>query len=357
MIVTLTCSPTLDRTLAVAGVRRGQENWSADSALEPGGDGITVTRALLAHGAQSTAVLPIGGVTGRQMTLLLSDAGVPFAPVPITGSLRVDTAVVEPGGTTTTFHERGPSLCAQEAFALLACTDDQLQGASRDESVPGAGWLAVCGPLATGLPEDFYATVVRRAHTYGAQVAVAVPGQGLRHALDAGPDLVAVNRAELAQVAGGDLPTLVEVRRAAQDLVRRGVPVVIITLGADGAMLVSDHECLHARASGVRPVCTAGAGPALLAGVLHALDQGAPADRALMTGVAWGAAAVQQPGLHPPGPAQTAASTVNLSRSNDALPDSVLRPAQPPPGQARGRPRPRHRAERAWSNPATARSA
>ncbi|TWP36530.1 1-phosphofructokinase family hexose kinase [Leekyejoonella antrihumi] len=304
MIVTLTTNPCVDRTLEVSVLKRGQVNRAVHSTLEAGGKGVNVSRALLAHGAETAAVLPTGGPSGRLLTLLLADAEVFFTPVPIRGVLRVNTTVVESDGTTTKLNETGPTLSGEEAFGLLAATDD-LMGNAR--------WLAVCGSLAPGLPPDFYAVAVRRAHTYGVHVALDVSGTALERALPAGPDLIAPNRVELAEIVGTNLETLGQVRSAAEDLVRSGIPTVIVSLGRDGALLVTDGVALHARANRVRTVSTVSAGDSLLAGVLHAADQGLEPSEILSTGVQWGTAAVRLSGSRVPSPTDIADLSVTVT--------------------------------------------
>jgi len=291
MIVTLTPRPSLDRILTMQSAARGNLTRSAYSILEPGGEGIHVTRALLAHGARTTAVLPIGGAIGQAMALLLTDTGVPFAPVATARSLPLSTTIVEADGATTTFHEAGPTLNSEETSALLARTDDQLHDAS---------WLALCGPLATGLPQDFYATAIRRAHTYGTQVAVSAHGEAMGHALAAGPDLVYLSGADLAEVLHLEVSTREDAHRAGEGLVRGGIPTVVITLDTGDAMLLTDRGSWHAHVVAGEPThCPGATSAALLAGVLHALEQGAPTDQAMAQGAAWANATRQQAETQP----------------------------------------------------------
>lgn len=311
MIVTLTTNPSLDRTLTLDALRRGEVNRATASTVEPGGKGVNVTRALVTHGTPSTAVLPVGGASGRLLTILLGEDDTPYAPVTIDGVLRVNTTVVEPDGTTTKLNETGPSLTSHEADALLAEVEKLL--------VPG-GWLAVCGSLAPGLPADFCGTAVQRARAGGAHTAVDCSGPALRQAADARPDLIAPNRVELADLVGARLDTIGQVRGAATELVRSGIPMVITSLGRDGALLVTADRALHARATPVRPVSTVGAGDSLLAGVLHSLDRDPDLEQALTTGVRWGTAAVRLPGTRPPRPTDIADLTVDvLPFTDDSL--------------------------------------
>jgi 1-phosphofructokinase len=112
--------------------------------------------------------------------------------------------------------------------------------------------------------------------------------------------VVKPNREELAEVAGRALETLTDVVDAARSLLARGVGNVLVSLGSEGALLVTDGLALHARTEPVTPRSTVGAGDATLAGFLGA---GGDGPEALRAAVGWGTAAVRLPGTEMPGPA------------------------------------------------------
>ncbi|NUR79138.1 MAG: 1-phosphofructokinase, partial [Dermatophilaceae bacterium] len=116
------------------------------------------------------------------------------------------------------------------------------------------------------------------------------------------PHLIKPNHEELAELVDHDLPTLGHVRDAARELVAGGIEVVAVSLGGDGALLVTDGASAHARATITAPLSTVGAGDCMLAGLLHGLSAGLDPADALMTGVRWGAAAVTLPGSRVPTP-------------------------------------------------------
>ena len=59
MIVTFTANPSLDRTVALSGpLERGEVQRAVSVRQESGGKGVNVSRALVASGLESVAVLP-----------------------------------------------------------------------------------------------------------------------------------------------------------------------------------------------------------------------------------------------------------------------------------------------------------
>lgn len=313
MIVTVTPNPSVDRTITLDELRRGEVQRARATRMDPGGKGINVSRALAAQGTDTLAILPVGGGHGTIMTELLRQAGTRVRAVPIAEAIRANVALVEPDGTTTKINELGPMLAPQEVGAFLAAFSESVD----DDTA----WVVGCGSLPPGLPPSTYADLVRLVHERGARVAVDSSGEPFTHAVAAGPDLVKPNRVELGELVRRDLPTLRDVVDAARGLIAGGIGEVLVSLGRDGAVLVTADEVLLASATVAKPVSTVGAGDCTLAGYLHATSIGLSAAQALSCAVAFGAAAVGLPGSAVPTPAQVAAVDVQLDDSPDpALP-------------------------------------
>ena len=309
MIITLTPNPSLDRTVSITDLQRGEVQRATASRLDPGGKGVNISRALTAHKAPTLAVLPAGGPQGHLLAELLEGAGIEVAIVPIGGSIRANIALVEPDGTTTKINEPGPLLSGAEVDALLAGAVATL--------AEQPSWLVGSGSLPPGVHEDLYADLVRRCRDAGVRVAIDASGLALRHGVAAGPDLIKPNLEELEELVDRSLTTLGDVLNAARDLVAGGVATVVVSLGGHGALLVSESVIAHAVAPVSAPLSTVGAGDALLAGYLYATGTGSGTVEALCTGVSWGAAAVSLPGSRMPTPADVIGIQVSLTNDPD----------------------------------------
>ena len=291
MILTITLNPSVDRTIAVDALRRGEVHRATSGRVDAGGKGINVARALTAHGVKATAVVVLGGHEGEHLAGLLAEAGIEVVGVPVRGAIRSNVTVVEPDGTTTKLNEPGPALSAQEVSALL----DAVAEHARD-----AEWVVVSGRLPPGLDVDLYARMTRLAVSSGARVALDTSGPALAAGVTAGPALVKPNTEELVELVGRPLDSLDDVVTACREVVAAGAGAVLASLGADGAVLVDGGTVLHARGPQVHPLSSVGAGDALLAGFLAAGGRGRAA---LAEAVAWGTAAVSLPGSRMPEPA------------------------------------------------------
>jgi 1-phosphofructokinase len=315
VIITVTLNPSLDRTVEIDALRRGQVIRAAASHVEPGGKGVNVTRALLANGVPSRAVLPCGGEAGEHLVRLLRAENVDPVCVSIAGDTRSNLTLAEPDGTITKINEPGPALDAADLETVLA---EVLAVATDDDGT--AEWVVVCGSTPPGLSPSSIGRFCESIVKSRIRLAVDTSGPSLRSAVFAGAALVKPNRDELAEVVGRGLSSLGDVVDAAHEIRSWGAGAVLASLGADGAVLVDDDGVLVGSAPVDRPRSAVGAGDALLAGFLAA---GAKGSDALTEALAWGAAAVSLPGSRMPGPADLQRHRVRIH------PPDELRLAQP----------------------------
>lgn len=289
MIVTVTPNPALDLTylLPESGAHVDVQR-ATSSVLEASGKGVNVSRALVNAGVATCAVLPAGGATGRALTELLDDDGVPHRVVAQHGATRVNTTALHAGGATAKLNGPGSALTDEEQDALLGELERALDGA--DVCRDGSTWVALCGSLPPGVETRFVVDVVDLAHRHGAKCAVDASGDALAAALHVGADLLAPNRAELAAVDSsipldGSIAVLAD---AVRSLSVDAEAALLISLGADGALFTDGRRVLHGYGPALTPVNTAGAGDALLAGWLA--SSGEPNVR-LAQAIRWGRSA------------------------------------------------------------------
>lgn len=305
MIVTLTLNPSLDRAVEVERLAQGQVNRATPAHLDPGGKGVNVSRALVAAGVPTRAVLPVGGTEGDQLVELLRAEGVEVVAVPVSGVTRSNITLAEPDGTVTKVNERGAPLATDEleavAAAVLACASS-------------ADWVAICGSLPPGVAEDHYAHLVRRLESARVRVAIDTSGPALLAAVAAGPQVVKPNAEELAEAVGVPITYVGDAVEAARLLRSKGAGDVLVSLGADGALLVDDDGVVSGECPVPEPRSTVGAGDALLAGFLAG---GAAGRKSLAEGLAWAAAAVALPGSRMPHPTQIDRTGVRMHIGTD----------------------------------------
>lgn len=298
MIVTLTPNPSIDRTITLSEpLVRGAVVRSVSTHDEAGGKGVNVAQVVRRSGQLAVAVLP--GDHDDPLLILLREMRVTHRAVPTGTASRINLTFAEDDGVTTKVNAPGSALGQAHLDALV----DEVA-----RETPGARWAVLSGSLPPGVPSHWYADVMARVSGDGLSIALDTSGEPLREAVHRAPDridLIKPNETELAELVGVDPMTLTStdaVVAAATPLVDAGIGAVLVTLGADGAVLVTASGSWVATAPKIQTRSTVGAGDSALAGyVLGALDGLDPAKR-LSLAVAYGSAAASLPGSTMPGP-------------------------------------------------------
>ena len=288
-VVTLTMNPAIDAWVSVERVLPFHKLRCSDARRDPGGGGINVARVLKRFGADVTAIYPNGGGLGQLLRRLVDQEGLSGLAVPIANETREDFTVFETStGSQFRFVLPGPHLAEHEWSACLAMLG-RLQGGMR--------FVVGSGSLPPGVPDDFYGRLAQMAKRVGSKVVIDSAGPPLRAALEAGVYLIKPSLNEFRSLMGEPLETQGDRIRACRSLVERGkVEIVALTLGEQGALLVTRDQVLSAQALAITPVSVVGAGDSFLGGLIWSLASGHPVETALRYAMAAGSAALLAPG-------------------------------------------------------------
>lgn len=282
-IVTLTPNPALDMACTAKAVRPTHKIRTFDDRLDPGGGGINVARVVHALGGEALALIMTGGITGRLVEELLSEAGVPWQALPIRGRTRITLNVHDQAsGLEWRFVPEGPSVAADEwqaAFDVLRTVE--------------ADWIVASGSLPRGIPSAFYAQAAAIAHERGQKFALDSSGLALRAALGREVALLKLSLGELEYLVGRDLRDAQAQEREATALIRgTGAGMVAVSLGRDGAILATADAVVRLPALAVDERSAVGAGDSFLAGLVLGLARHLAPPDALAYAIAAGAGAV-----------------------------------------------------------------
>ena len=287
-IVTLTMNPALDIATTIDRVVASHKLRCAAPRYDPGGGGINVARAIHALGGDVVAVFPSGGPAGQMIRSLLDGEAVPHRAIPVAGYTRESLNVEElASGKQYRFILPGPEISAEDQERCL----DELAVAARQ-----ASYIVASGSLPPGVAENYYARAAQLADRIGARFALDTSGAGLREA-GSGIYLLKPSLRELEALIGEPIRGEDDQERAARRLVDDGrCAIVVLSLGADGALLATAAGSERFAAIPVRARSTVGAGDSMLAGIVLSLSRGRSLPDAVRFGMAAGAAALLRPG-------------------------------------------------------------
>lgn len=313
-IVTLTLNPAVDLAWEAENVHPTDKIRTRSEHYDPGGGGLNVARVVRTLGGESLAVLLSGGVTGRFLQELLEEAGQPVRNIPIGGRTRLSVAVHDRADNNEyRFVPEGPEITEAEWRSALHAVD-----------IADADWVVASGSLPRGVPEDIYRRLAVATARRGRHFVVDTSGPALTAALGSGVTLIKPSLNEFEALIGRKLPDRREQAEAAAALVRAGASEMIaVSLGADGALLVTRAGAWHVAALPVTVLSTVGAGDSFDAAMTLALARGEPAEDAFVCGVAAGTSAVMHYGTARPDRAEVERLHATLIQGVRQIPLSV----------------------------------
>jgi 6-phosphofructokinase 2 len=288
-IVTLTINPAIDIFVNVGRVESTRKLRCSAPKRDPGGGGINVARVAHRLGGEVAAIYPIGGQIGKLLQRLVEREDIASLVTPSHVETRENfTAYEESTGEQYRFVLPGSPLHRAE---WEACLDKLAILSSKPK------FVVASGSLPPGVPNDFYAHAIRHAKALGAKTVIDSSGSALKAALAEGVTLMKPNLVELGDLVGANLDSNAEQMEACRKLVKdKRAEMVALTLGEDGALLVTATQAWRALPMQIEAVSAVGAGDSFLGGMVAALDAGKPLEEAFRMAMAAASAAVLTPG-------------------------------------------------------------
>jgi 6-phosphofructokinase 2 len=285
LILTLTPNPAVDVSTSVARIEPTRKLRCAPGRRDPGGGGVNVARVASRMGARSVAIYPAGGLSGRLLESLVTAEGLESVVVPVRGDTREDfTALDETTREEYRFVLPGPHLSGAE---WMQC----LKALAAIEVRPD--FVCASGSLPPGAPDDFYARVAEIVSGMGVKLALDASGSALKAALRERIHLIKPNLAELRELAGAALDDEPSLLQACRSLIASDrAEIVALTLGADGALLVTADHAWRAQPLPIERLSTVGAGDSFLGAMVWALASKLSLEEAFRYAAAAGAAAL-----------------------------------------------------------------
>lgn len=286
-ITTLTINPSLDKSTHFTGLIAEQKIRCEKPRYDAGGGGINVSKAIAKLGGNSTCVFTSGGSSGEMLEELVANENLESSVIKTKNWTRenfiafenVSKAQYRFGFPGNEFHE-------DEKDEILK-TIKELK----------TDYLVISGSLNEGLSSNFYQKIAEIAKESSIKVIVDTSGEALKKVLETGVYLIKPNIGELAKLIGVDRLELPEVEKAAKKLIEeKSAEIVVVSLGADGAILVTNEETHLVRAPKVEKKSTVGAGDSMVGGMVWALSQNKTLKEVIQMGVCCGTAATMNEG-------------------------------------------------------------
>ncbi|MBR0367337.1 MAG: 1-phosphofructokinase family hexose kinase [Clostridia bacterium] len=290
MITSVSLNPSIDRTLTVEGFTPGGLNRVLSSSDVAAGKGINVALTVSALGlnAECVGFMYRDSAPLFEKRLMVNSTAYDF--IWLDGTARTNIKVLDQSvGVVTELNESGREIDAESLKRMT-----ELVCAHADNS----DYLILTGSMPPGCPDDYYATLIDAVAGLGCRCVLDADGERLRKGLEAEPFMIKPNRYELETMTGKRLASISEIRDAARHYIDRGVEVVAVSLGADGAIILRGDEALYAPKLNVEVKSTVGAGDSMVAGLIAGFMADNDLEETFRMGMACATARCMTEGYH-----------------------------------------------------------
>ncbi len=288
MITTVCLNPCIDRSVAIDGFRYGGMNRVVSVRSDAGGKGVNVAITAARLGLETECISFLGRDGGQAIEKRLISNEVGASAIWLEGRARMNIKLLDLSqNVVTEINESGVPVGEENLVQMtdLIC-----------EHAQDSDFLVLSGSLPPGCPVDYYRTIIEAVEGLNCRCVLDADGARLAEGLKAHPFMIKPNRPELEAVIGRPLTSLQEIRDAAMAYIDKGVSVVAVSMGADGALMTDGSTTLYAPRMAVEVKSTVGAGDAMIAGFTAGFLAELPLEEIFRKGVACATASVMTEG-------------------------------------------------------------
>ena len=288
MFLTVTLNPSIDKYAITPSLRANSLNRIRPFRIEAGGKGINVSKALSSFSVPATALGLLGDENADLFYKYLKETDISHRFIPVPGTTRTNLKVISSDtGEVTELNELGFSVSGTVLNAFLSLVDSLL---------PTMDGIVLSGSLPDRCPSSYYKDIVNLAVSYGKPVVLDADGEAFREAVSARPTMIKPNKDELSRYTGKTLDTLDDIICAAKELHDSGICTVVVSMGADGAVCISDEGVFRAEVPKSDILSPIASGDTMVAAMLYAYHHGFDTKKLLSFAVAAGTATAMQSG-------------------------------------------------------------
>ncbi len=280
MIYTITFNPALDYISQVNNFEIGKINRTEKEKILPGGKGLNVSTVLKNLGIKSTALGFIAGFTGEELKRNIEQRGIKTDFIKVKkGITRINVKISSK--EETALNGNGPDIATEDINELL----DKIEQINSKDTVILAGNIPKC------INNDIYEIICKKLECKKVRFVVDATKELLMNVLKYKPFLIKPNKEELEETFKEKIETKEDIIVHAKKLQEMGAQNVLISLGGEGAILVTkENKEYFLNAPKGKVLNTVGAGDSMVAGFIAGYEKSGEFEYAFKMGVATGSA-------------------------------------------------------------------
>lgn len=289
--VVVSLNPCVDKTIWIDQFVYGGTNRVQRTQEDVAGKGTNVCVAFQSLGQECICVGFDHAGSRKTVAQRIAECGGRCEMVTLPGAMRTNLKIFESStGVMSEINEKGARIEEKDLQQLLTNYQSML------ETLDEQSMVILTGSIPPGVPSDIYARMIRMAREQGIRTLLDASGEPLLRGAEAVPYAMKPNQDEIGQILGRPIRTLEEAAEGAKELISRGTAYCCVSLGSEGAVLVTDKHAYRAPALKVEVRGIQGAGDSLVAGMTIALMNGKTEREALQYAMAAAGGSVMRDG-------------------------------------------------------------
>lgn len=279
MIYTVTLNPAIDYFVQLPEkLMMDEVNRGRNEVYKAGGKGLNVSKVLSLYGIKSVAVCLLGGFTGNYIfDSYKMDPMINILPVKVNGINRINIKASH-GKRSLVINGTGPHADEKTKTDLLLCLERVQQG----------DYVILSGSMMQGLDREFLVLLCKTINASQAVLVLDMELKDLDLLRECRPHLIKPNLYELGLLLADDDVDKENAVEKSKRILAEGVDEVLISMGADGAMLINSGGAMKMDQPDTILVNKVGAGDAMLASYVGMRSKGLSREEALQYGGAAG---------------------------------------------------------------------
>ena len=290
-IYTLTLNPAYDIHAFAPNFAPHRENLAQVLSREAGGKGVNISRALGCGKIPNTAVIVLGADNCGDFRQALESSAMDCILLEKPGRIRENLTLHCPDSPETRI-----------SFAGFSVDGSILEEVRERMRIDADTVVTFTGRVPSGIGTEQAKAFLKELQSRGARIVLDSKSFSVEDVFELRPWLIKPNQEEISEFFGEEIQTPEHALEKSAAFARHGVVNVMVSLGAQGALLLREGTAWLASHPPVDAVSTIGAGDSTLAGFLAAAYEGRDSGECLKTAVAYGTAACLTPGTLPPEP-------------------------------------------------------
>ena len=285
MIYTVTLNPAIDYYISMKEFQEGELNLIDNGYTLPGGKGINVSKVLKNFGIESTALGFAGGFTGNYIRTNLKEYGISEKLVELKENTRINIKLRT---------KKDESEIA--GFSPRITETEYMEFLNTIKNIKSGDILVLSGSVPKSLDAEIYKTIIEMLPE-NVKVVLDTRGEPFKYALEKGVFLTKPNNVELGEFFNEKYETMEEIINAGEKLRKMGSENVLISLGKNGSVLITEKGVWIGNVPKGTLVSSVGAGDSMVAGTLYGIVKGMEISEAYKYGIASGSATAFTEGL------------------------------------------------------------